>query len=243
MDALKFLPLELSRKPVPIFHNSNVEEPSCSPSVPSRGLCTGGYSIAFGHPLLLSRTPGLCLPGPHTGARARRLLPFKGHFSTWHLPIAGESNKFPLVCVFTVIPSILIPGRSISLGSQRRLYTPFISTQPQSYVCPQEETFPMQRMTQTGSKQTYKDRWEKWTVNAVYKRWHLSYQSDSCSLWSYKEVLWYSDSEAHPLGTTDLEYEKTAHAEKVIFNKTGWDCNEAHSHWVAFSFYLWPHWH
>ena len=151
----------------------NVEETSPSPLAPSQGLHSG-YSRAFGHPLLWPHTPRLCPPGPRAGARARCSLPFKGYFSTWHLPIAGKSNKFPLSSVFTVLPSILIPGRSILLQSQRADHTPFISTQPQSYVCPQEEMFPMQGMTQTRSKQRYKESGEKWTVTAVYKRWRLS---------------------------------------------------------------------
>lgn len=192
MDAFKLLLLELSRKVVnPYFSLFQWVGTKFFPFGAFSRSLHGGYSIAFGHPRLLPRAPKLCPPDPHAGAWAKRSLPFKGCFSTWHLPVAGESNKLLLVCVFTVIPGILIPGRSISLGSQRTHYTPFISTQPQSYVCPQEETFPMQRMTQTRSKQRCKESGEKWTVTAVYKRWHLSYQSDSCSLWSYKEVLWF----------------------------------------------------
>lgn len=226
------------------YHNSSVEEPSSSSLVPFWGPCMvgalpDGYSIAFRFPLLLLHPPRLCQTAPHR----RCLLLFKGYFSTQHLPIAGESSKIPLFCVFTVIPSILIPGRSTSLQSQGTHYTPFISTQPQSYVCSQEETLPMQRMTQTRSKQRQKESGEKWTVTAVYKRWHLSYQSDSCSLWCYQDVLWFSDSEAHLSGATDLECEKTAHAEEVIFNKTGSDSDEAHSCRVAFLFCLWLRWH
>lgn len=120
MDAFKILPLELSRKVVTPyflqFQRGGTKfyfSGAFSRSLHSR------YSRAFGHPLLLPQTPRLCPPGPHAGAQARHLLPFRGYFSTWHLPIAGESNKFALVCVFTVLPSILIPGRNISLRSQR----------------------------------------------------------------------------------------------------------------------------
>lgn len=149
----KFLPSELSGELVsPYFSQFRCGVTKFFPfGAFARPLC-GGYSITSGYPLL-PRTPRLCQPGPHAGARARHSLPFKGYFSTWHLPRAGEPNKLPLVSVFTLTPSILIPGRSISPWSQRTHYTPFICTQPQSYVCPQEETFPMQRMTQTRSEQ------------------------------------------------------------------------------------------
>lgn len=153
MLALKLLPLELSRKLSPCF---------------SQIKCGGTTFFLFG-PFLRSLHGGCparwvrhslqILFAPTSPSQAvldcsPHLLLFKGYFSTQHLPIARESSKIPLFCVFTVIPSILIPGRSTSLQSQGTHYTPFISTQPQSYVRSQEETFPMQRMTHTRSKQT-----------------------------------------------------------------------------------------
>lgn len=130
--------------------------------------------------LLLPHIPRLCPTVPHT----RHLLLFQGYFFCLALLTAGESSKIPLVRVFAVISSILISVRNVSLRNQRTHYTLFIGTQPQSYVCTQEEIFPMQRMTQTRSKQRQKESEEKWTVTAVHKRWHLSYWNDSRSFWN-----------------------------------------------------------
>lgn len=233
MLPLKLLPLVLSRKLSPYFSQIKCGGTTFFLFGPFLKSLHGGCPARWvRHSLQILFAPAS--PSQSVLDCSPHLLLFKYYFSTQHLPIARESSKIPLFCVFTVIPSILIPGRSTSLQSQGTHYTPFISTQPQSYVRSQEETFPMQRMTQTRSKQRQKESGEKWTVTAVYKRWHLSHQSDSCSLWCYQDVLWFSDSEAHLSEATDLEYEKTTHAEKVIFNKMGSDSDEAHSCWVAF---------
>lgn len=132
-------------------------EEQSSHLVPSQGLCTQMQKSLWTPPVPASYSQ--FVPACPQ-AQVWYSLPFKNYFSTCRLPIAGESNELLLTfCLHCVC--ILIPDRSILLRSQRTHY-PFLTVHnPSHNVCPQEEMFAMQGMTQTRSKQRYKECGEK----------------------------------------------------------------------------------
>lgn len=173
-SPLKILPLELNRKVFSLSQFRCRGTKFFSFDAFSRSLHSG-YSRTFRH--ALPHNPSLCPPAPHAGARARRLVPFQGYFSTWHLPVAEESNKIPLFCVFSVNKLPNSRQKHFAAEAEDILYPFYQYTTPVIMCAHRKERFPCREWLRPGQSRDLRreEKSEEWLqkVSSLLPEWQL----------------------------------------------------------------------